>query len=140
MVTHFTKDLKGTLLDWAVAQCIDGDYRKTRTTNGIGMEFEATHYSTDWSIAGPIIQDNDISIVRLKGDYWNGSDIPEWGAVIGKQYLEYAYGPYHETDDVSSVQIYQDQLISGPTALVAAMRCFVNRVWGDSIDLPEGLT
>lgn len=43
-------------LDYAVAKCEDEDYVAESGANGIGIEYEATSYSTNWSQGGPIIE------------------------------------------------------------------------------------
>jgi hypothetical protein len=104
-----TDELTGAALDWAVAKCEGEDYSAVRTTNGIGMEFEATNYSTNWAQGGPIIEREGISVREIFTGFWAAA--VEAGA------------REHE----------------GPTPLIAAMRCFVASKLGDNIDIPEEL-
>ncbi len=67
-------------------------------------------YSTDWAWGGPIIEREGISI----GCHLDGA---EW-------FAQNYWGEYES---------------SGPTALIAAMRCFVASRFGDEIDIPEDL-
>ena len=72
-------DLEGAALDWAVATCegyysiaIDTDIDGTKRVNYGGMYPE---YSTDWAQGGPIIEREDISVMR---EIQSGR--VEWGA------------------------------------------------------------
>jgi len=68
------------------------------------------HYSTNWAQGGPIIEREGISIgCHLEGAEW---------------FAQNYWGEYES---------------SGPTALIAAMRCFVASRLGDEIDIPKDL-
>ena len=71
--------------------------------------------STDWQTMGPIIEEELISVST-------GSPVGEflWNAImcVGEDAYEEAYGP---------------------TALIAAMRCFVASKLGDEVEIPEEL-
>ena len=69
-------------------------------------------YSTDWAQGGPIIEREAI---QLTPDEYAGT----WAA-----YMTNAGEPYEAT---------------GPTPLIAAMRCYVASKLGDEIEIPEGL-
>ena len=125
-----TCKLTGMALDWTVAQCLGEDYSETRTTNGIGMEFDPTNYSTDWSLAGSIIEDNDISIIRTSDGY---------AATMGHHAFEFAYSAY-EVSDTQSITIERNLLTEGDTQLEAAMRCYVQSLLGDAVYVPQHLT
>jgi hypothetical protein len=66
--------------------------------------------STNWAQGGPIIEREGIS--------WHCGNKASW----------HAYG-YGSADN-----------ISGPTPLIAAMRCYVASKLGDDVDIPEELT
>ena len=72
-------------------------------------------YSTDWSQGGPIIEREEICTKRQKpcsiGYEWNA-----WSWTKNS-------GPGG----------------SGPTPLIAAMRCYVASKLGDEVEVPEGL-
>ena len=119
-----TSELTGTALDWAAAKADEnlfpaGDVRLI--DGGViiihaGGHEEADHWSryspsTDWALAGPIIEREQIGV----GYTTEGGET--WLAAM--------------TDD----PFY----ISGPTALVAAMRCYVASKLGDDVELPEEL-
>lgn len=69
-------------------------------------------YSRDWAKAGPIIERERIYLSPFS-DYWEA----QGGGV-----------PYHD-----------DTLQTGPTPLIAAMRCFVASKLGDECDIPDEL-
>jgi len=69
----------------------------------------APPYSTDWAFCGPIIERERITIE------WEG-DPDSWCACI-----------------------MADQEVYGPTALIAAMRCYVASKLGDEVEIPDEL-
>ena len=99
-----TTELQGAALDWAVAKCEVGDAI---------TEIDDPHfYSTDWALAGPIIERDIAKVERFSDALWEAT----------------AY-----TKDA------QDIVQSGPNPLVAAMRCYVASKMGDEVELPEEL-
>jgi hypothetical protein len=101
-----TSEMKDLILDWAVA-----------TANG--DTFTLAHqdwawYSSDWSVAGPIIEREGIGVYRFRGAWAAHCPLPNGGlhACMGNQ----------------------------PTPLIAAMRCYVASKLGDDIEIPEELT
>jgi hypothetical protein len=134
-----TSELADAALDWAVAEC-QGYF----STNGQSLEYwrspagvehflymrnaeghgvHWTHSSTDWSEAGPIIEREKISVWFVE-EYAD-----EVGKVMCKAewYAEYrlADRPHYSA--------------TGPTPLIAAMRCYVASRLGDEVELPEEL-
>lgn len=99
-----TAELTGAALDWAVAKCgfVQGTARSL-------IASEVKPYSTDWALAGPIIEREGIS-------------------------TEYTAQP-----EKWCACIMADQEVYGPTAMIAAMRCYVASKLGDEINLPEEL-
>lgn len=111
-----TSELIGKALDWAVAKCEGEDYSPDTTYSGIGQEFLPTKYSTDWAIAGPIIEQTHISVGYER---YSAIDGRIWDAVIPggtSLFLEY-----------------------GPTPLIAVMRCYVASKLGDEVEIPDVL-
>ena len=101
-----TSELQDSALDWAVAKCELGE--------AINEVDDPHFYSTDWALAGPIIERERISIEDCQdgaGLYWEATRI--------------------EPPAVSEAR--------GPTPLVAAMRCYVASQLGDEVELPEEL-
>ncbi len=80
--------------------------------HGAWLNIGAEHqYSTDWAQGGPIIEREGIAInAHLDGSEWFARNY--WGE--------------HEQ--------------SGPTPLIAAMRCYVASKPGDEIETPKELT
>jgi len=111
-----TCDLVGVQLDWAVAVCEGEIYSAVPTYNGIGMEFPATLYSTDWALGGPIIERERIHVC-----------------------------PITYNDLLAACECWLDgrqpkASFYGPTILIAAMRCYVASKLGDEVDIPDVLT
>lgn len=105
-----TQELTGAALNWAVAKCegiVSGDDLDT----GFIKERGYTP-SREWSQAGPIIERERIEVFYIRTDDDNE---PEWGAS--------KYGTLVEQ--------------SGPTPLVAAMRCYVASKLGDEVEIPN---
>ena len=114
-----TSELQGAALDWAVAKCegayapsVGTDIDGTKRINYGGMYPE---WSTDWAQGGPIIERERIRV-------WAMNFKSQWEADF-----PHCEGP---KDDIRE---------SGPTPLIAAMRCFVSSRLGDEVDLPEEL-
>ena len=70
---------------------------------------DAYNYSTDWAQGGPIIERQEIELIP-KGMHWDA----------------YADEDFHVP-------------YSGPTPLIAAMRCYVASKLGDEVEIPEEL-
>jgi hypothetical protein len=115
-----TSELTRAALDWVVATC---EGWKPTEVNGVLMlkhyHPDSAHtphcyvedfgYSTDWSQGGPIIDREKITI-----RFWEGeSDVDAY-----------------KWDTPSS---------TGPTPLVAAMRCYVASKLGEEVEIPDEL-
>ena len=96
-----TSELQGAVLDWAVAKCEVGD--------AINEIDDPHFYSTDWALAGPIIEREGITVRRYTDALWDAS--------IGRL----------------------DYVADGPTPLVAAMRAYVASKLGDEVEVPDEL-
>ena len=112
-----TSELTGAALDWAVARCEgrgfvfgETDYTDGHTYQRGTAQATGPHYSTDWSQGGPIIEREKINTSTYTG-------LLQWVATMnaGKT------------------------IESGPTPLIAAMRCYVASKLGDDIEIPEEL-
>lgn len=108
-VTVKTCELIGDALDYAVAKCEGEDYTAASGVNGIGIEYEATNYSANWSQGGPIIEREIESLYEHK-------PLECWAAKSKQGDLRY-----------------------GPTPLIAAMRCYVASKLGDTVQIPTEL-
>ena len=106
-----TSELQGAALDWAVAKC-EGRPHSYAVTDVKGQTpFTAVAFtpSTDWALGGPIVERERISPTYCRST-------ADWQAA------------YH---------IGRSHLQTGPTPLIAAMRCFVASQLGDEIDVPK---
>jgi hypothetical protein len=127
-----TYELTGTALDWAVAKAENeiveiGDVTSAYVVIGKCLEwpghtddFGIMCYepSTDWSIGGPIINREHITIIYVPED--DPNPLPDgdiWTASV--EPLDYG--------------------CTGKTALIAAMRCLCALKLGENIDIPEEL-
>lgn len=117
-----TSELTGAALDWAVAKC---ERRKPTYYKGIvrataSPEFPDSapmfgpelSYSTDWVQGGPIIEREIAKIERFSDALWEAT---------------------------AFTKNAQDFVHSGPTPLIAAMRCYVASKLGDECDIPDEL-
>jgi hypothetical protein len=115
-----TSELKDAFLDWAVAKC-EGVINENSLDVGFLLEGGYTP-STDWAQGGPIIERE-----RL----WVGY------SAVGQSLKLLVMA-----DDV--VQCHKRAFppncsTTGPTILIAAMRCYVSSKLGDEVDVPEEL-
>ncbi len=120
-------ELSGSALDWAVAKCageqltsarlsylikVHGQDKCIRTV--IGGRYSP---STDWAQGGPIIERELIGLA-VELDFTRQA----WIATIWPDYSK----PCTAT-------------ATGPTPLIAAMRCYVASKLGDEVEVPEEL-
>lgn len=111
-----TSELIGPALDWAVAKCERLEiYQIWKNVINVTIERHFISYapSTSWAQGGPIIEQERISVC-WEGTLWVGSR-------------------YNETEGRYWAQT------SGPTPLVAAMRCYVASKLGNEVDVPKEL-
>jgi hypothetical protein len=103
-------EASGPALDWMVAKC-----------EGLDLEFgleEGENFSSNWGMAGPIIEREEIGIKRrmpcMRGEEWEAH-----GSISAKG-AGYRWA-------------------AGPTPLVAAMRCYVASKLGEEVEVPDEL-
>ena len=113
-----TSELIGAQLDWAACLAKGNkpvinpvrfgsvSYGKFESELGYAIK----HYSSDWSVAGPIIEREKIEI------YWS-------------VYFQHWHGSY--TGELCSY---------GASPLIAAMRCYIASKLGDEVDIPDELS
>lgn len=110
-----TSELTGAALDWAVAVCqnIECDDENRPIWFGDGETRIDYTPTTNWAQGGPIIEREGLGVVPSADDasVWVASIFePDW--------------KFNRT---------------GPTPLIAAMRCYVASKLGDEVEIPEGL-
>ena len=110
-----TNELTGAALDWAVAKCeaerLTVPYGGKSFLDGVVVhpDYNKFYPSRNWAQGGPIIEREEISIVRVSSALWDAH--------------------------MSNVNFFE----SGATPLIAAMRCYVASKLGDEVDVPEEL-
>jgi hypothetical protein len=110
-------ELQGAALDWAVALIEYPEWKEQGYLEVFPHDLsfdDGTTYtpSTNWAQGGPIIEREGISVAM--------DDVEPWCGFI-------------EDDEINTL------FFSGPTPLIAAMRCYVASQMGDEIELPEEL-
>lgn len=121
-----TSELTGIALDWAVAECEgkveQGVYGTPEPTeSGLHLHYcdvllsHPYNPSTDWAQGGTLIQREGIGI-RQYGDFLES----RWQAD------KWAFK-------------FVDPMATGPTPLIAAMRCLCRAKLGDEVDIPDEL-
>jgi hypothetical protein len=115
-------ELQGAALDWAVAKCLPDDtvriYFDEETGEKLFLDdWEVPEFSpsTDWALAGPIIERERIAtwFERYEDE---DAGLPCWFAAK-----------------------YGEREYPGPTLLIAGMRCYVASKLGDEIEVPDEL-
>ncbi len=109
-----TAELEGDALDWAVSKCEEKEHLFD------GHEVGRLHYSTDWSEGGPIIQREKINL-----QFCRDFRAKDHGLYIHAEIDTHLYHGYWWGDHEQP--------------LVAAMRCFVEKKFGPSIEVPDEL-
>ena len=104
-----TSELTGAALDWAVAKIEGREFEAPESFLDYYDE-GGMRYSTDWAFGGPIIERE---VIQLTPDEYTGT----WSAYMTNEGEPYDY--------------------TGPTPLIAAMRCFVASRLGDDVDVPK---
>ena len=142
-----TVDLTGPSLDWAVAKCEIGDPVGSFLDGVVPHpNYADFHPSTDWSQGGPLVERENITIIRAddtygtdEEGYCNNKRIPVWFAEcdqwVGHTETTSYEGEYMEPTFMVGVSggYY------GPTPLIAAMRAYVASKLGDEIEIPDEL-
>lgn len=138
-----TAELIRPALDWAVSTALQHKPEKDFHSHGMtwnGWWETAAYidtkpneyrrvprYSIDWSQGGPIIEREGITI-RRRGPWVNPVQAAVW---VG----ELSYPPSLTPRNALQKDVYK----SGPTPLIAAMRCYVASKLGDEVEVPDEL-
>jgi len=109
-------DATGPALDWLVAK-IEGSWILSLDSFVPNHQLGRMNFSTNWSQGGPIIEREGIQT-------WKDDCSSDWlASAFGDTSMDRAGAPY----------------ASGPTLLIAAMRCYVASRIGDTAEVPEDL-
>ncbi|WP_137917111.1 phage protein NinX family protein [Hydrogenophaga sp. 2FB] len=136
-------DLSGAALDWAVAKCEGEEYSQVPTVNGIGMEFPATNYSTDWGLGGPILDRMNITTIRANDTYevddkgfTTTQRIPQWFAECD-QWTGHSLTTSYEGENMDpTFMIGEAGGYYGTTRLIAGFRALVAFKLGAEVQVP----
>lgn len=110
-------DLTGVALDWAVAMAEGEQTLRWHDPTHLFTDDEGCYSpSTDWSQGGPII---DRERMSTSPEFHNGDYYGNWRAII--------FGFADQGDRAEA---------TGPTNLIAAMRCYVASRLGDTVEAP----
>lgn len=110
-----TCELAGRPLDAMVAKCLGVSH--LFAAHEVGRH----HYCTDWSLGGPIMERELNNLFKE-----NKLDLSAPDTWVAVKNMKAEYG---------TLLLQQ----SGPTPLIAGMRCFVASKMGDEVDVPEDL-
>lgn len=117
MKTVALEQATGAALDLLVATCEGHLASVTKSGEVIILREGITDYfdpSRNWGWAGPIIERERIAtLCPATGDFWDARD--------------------------SKTFTKNPQYYRGPTPLIAAMRCYVASVMGETVEVPEEL-
>lgn len=130
----------GAVLDWLVAKC-----------EGIQLEdgFRLTddeRYSTDWAQGGPIIERENITVIRaddvyevdVKG-FTTNRRISRWFAETSRWTGHTLCISYEGEEMDPTFMVGEAEGFYGPTPLIAAMRCYVAYKLGKEVEVPDEL-
>ena len=118
-----TSELIGTNLDCAVAKCEGVSLDSFLSARQYSEH--AYQYSTGWFQAGPIIEREKLGV------WWATHYVDDDGVEYGNHW----YCETGCTDDNYDSQ----HVATGPTPLIAAMRCYVASKLGDEVEVPDEL-
>lgn len=109
-----TSELIGPALDWAVTEC----------EQFVEDVFEP---SENWADGGPIVEREKIGV------WWATHVVDD----EGNEYGNHWYAEPGMTDENADKPY---TCMTGPTPLIAAMRCYVASKLGNEVDVPEEIT
>lgn len=117
----------GVVLDWMVAKCEGDEYTAESGVNGIGIEYEATRYSTNWAQGGPIIERELSKVYRNVGGTWSAMILKDVPLTPEERGTSLALSRRAQWNG------------AGQTPLIAAMRCYAASKLGDEVEVPDEL-
>ena len=142
-----TSELTGAALDWAVCMangmkpeevCFfgGGPWRAVRDEDGRPSGKYMTGpdllFSRKWEAGGPIIERKGIATRRSNGN-WYAMLSADLGDGERAQWSKFSWAGTPKGSGPRQVRF------SGPTPLIAAMRCYVASKLGDAVDVPKEL-
>lgn len=137
-----TSELSGVALDWAVAMA-EGDRvfrpRVARPSDWDRAAFMENGSDDRWCVKAQVPD------VGWYADYsYNPSSCWLYGGpIIDREMRELGFDLWRPRASADFFATYErglpDSYVSGPTPLIAAMRCYVSSKCGDKVDIPEEL-
>jgi len=118
-----TSELTGAALDWAVYKAGHG-------------EAELHYFVSDPFNKDPWLLLKGLCEMPLHG-YTPTAEWHQGGPIIEREKIVISPDPQHGWRAMPYMDLTE---FYGPTPLVAAMRCYVASVLGDTVDIPEELT
>jgi hypothetical protein len=95
---------------------------------------ELTGAALDWAVTK--CEGFDHKVTSSEWGMWGwATDWAQGGPIIERERIELEHDGF-----IWWARIKADEDYSGPTPLIAAMRCYVASKMGDTIDIPEELT
>ena len=140
-----TQDLIGAALDWAVAKCEGFEYtgkgglNDFRSLRLYDRKDRAVLASVSWSQGGPIIERENITIIRANSLYVDGKSVPNWFAETDKWVGHNICTGYEGEYFDPCFMVDESGGYYGPTPLIAAMRCYVANKLGSEVEVPDEL-
>ena len=125
-----TSELTGAALDWAVAKCEGATNLRhdTVATWWVDLNGEPRALSSGWS---------------PRQSWHPSTDWSQGGPIIEREWIELEPWPNQSDEDqrwmATQYDLSEPISITGPTPLIAAMRCYVASKMGDEVKIPEEL-
>lgn len=138
-----TSELTGAALDWAVAKCENFDarnnYRVWVMQEDCQLPFDC--YANDWEHAYERARDvypnNHIAAVELLEIYSPSTNWSHGGPIIEREKIQLLPSIMSQTWNAACPHSNKCVQVTGPTPLIAAMRCYVTLKLGNEIELPK---
>ena len=139
-----TSELTGHALNWAVSVA-EGD-KVYRPRLGRPADWDKEAYLKDGSDDRWVVRVENPKVAHFVDWTYNPSgDWMQGGPIIEREGIDFwtansyqdEYGNFTSIKDAKHPK--SNQMYSGPTPLIAAMRCYVASKLGDDVELPEEL-
>jgi len=134
MKTINVSELEGVALDYFVCKAaglLDAYPQHKRplsfATHWRSAGSKYLHPSTDWANGGPIIEKEDIRL------------FPDMMAVTTERGTEVYKKQGWKAQETATAYWIRKPVFTGPTPLIAAMRCYVASKLGETVEVPEEL-
>lgn len=99
---------------------------------------ELTGAALDWAVMHALYPNNKLTFFQMRyrlGDFRYSVSWDQSGPIIERERIAIDYD--HDVWNAAKYRL--NWYVSGPTPLIAAMRCFVASKLGDEVDIPKEL-